>query len=67
VPVAAVELRPGAATTEAALREHAAALLAPSEVPVRLEVREELPRTDSGKVDLVALSSILCPPAAKNP
>ena len=63
VPVAAVELRPGATTTEAALREHAAALLAPYEVPVHIEVMNEIPRTDSGKVDLVAMSEILCRPA----
>ena len=66
VPVAAVELRPGATTTAAALLEHAAALLAPYEIPVEIEVLKELPRTDSGKVDLVAMSEILCPPTATN-
>jgi acyl-coenzyme A synthetase/AMP-(fatty) acid ligase len=60
VPVAAVELRPGATTAAAALLEHAAALLAPYEIPVAIEVLKELPRTDSGKVDLVAMSEILC-------
>jgi acyl-CoA synthetase (AMP-forming)/AMP-acid ligase II len=67
VPVAAVELRPGAATTEGALREHAAALLAPYEVPVHIEVMNELPRTDSGKVDLAAMSEILRRPTPANP
>jgi acyl-CoA synthetase (AMP-forming)/AMP-acid ligase II len=67
VPVAAVELRPGATTTEAALREHAAALLAPYEVPVHIAVLSELPRTDSGKVDLAATSGILSLPTATDP
>jgi acyl-CoA synthetase (AMP-forming)/AMP-acid ligase II len=64
VPVAAVELRAGAATTEAALLEHAAGLLAPYEIPVEIQVLKELPRTDSGKVDLVALSELLRPSTA---
>ena len=59
VPVAAVELRPGAATTASALLEHAAAFLAPYELPVEIAVLAELPRTDSGKVDLVATSELL--------
>lgn len=64
VPVAAVELRPGASTTEAALREHAAASLAPYEVPVHIAVMTELPRTASGKVDLAAMSDLIARPAA---
>ena len=67
VPVAAVELRPGATTGAAALLEHAATLLAPYEIPVAIEVLKELPRTDSGKVDLVAMSQILGAPTAANP
>lgn len=67
VPVAAVELRPGATSSAAALLEHAAALLAPYEIPVAIEVLKELPRTDSGKVDLVAMSEILGAPTAANP
>lgn len=59
VPVAAVELRPGAATSEAALLEHASPLLAPYELPVEIRVLKELPRTDSGKVDLAAVSDLL--------
>jgi acyl-CoA synthetase (AMP-forming)/AMP-acid ligase II len=61
VPVAAVELRPGATTTAAELREFVAARLAPYEVPVEIALLKELPRTDSGKVDLVALSQRLQP------
>jgi acyl-CoA synthetase (AMP-forming)/AMP-acid ligase II len=60
VPVAAVELRPGATATGATLVEHAAELLAPYEIPVEIRVLKELPRTASGKVDLVALSELLC-------
>lgn len=64
VPVAAVELRPGAATSEADLLEHAAKFLAPYEIPVEVAVLDELPRTDSGKVDLVAASELLVPKRA---
>jgi acyl-CoA synthetase (AMP-forming)/AMP-acid ligase II len=59
VPVAAVELRPGAAASEAELLAHAAPLLARYELPVEIRVLKELPRTDSGKVDLVATSELL--------
>jgi acyl-coenzyme A synthetase/AMP-(fatty) acid ligase len=67
VPVAAVELRPGADTTAAVVRQHAAARLAPYEVPVEIAILKELPRTDSGKVDLVAMAAILCPPTPSDP
>jgi acyl-CoA synthetase (AMP-forming)/AMP-acid ligase II len=59
VPVAAVELRPGAAATEAELLAHAEPLLARYELPVEIRVLKELPRTDSGKVDLVATGELL--------
>ena len=59
VPVAAVELRPGATATEAELLAHAEPLLARYELPVEIRVLKELPRTDSGKVDLVATSALL--------
>jgi acyl-CoA synthetase (AMP-forming)/AMP-acid ligase II len=62
VPVAAVELRPGAAAGEADLLEFAAKFLAPYELPVEIAVESELPRTDSGKVDLVAASEALAGP-----
>lgn len=62
VPVAAVELRPGASATASTLIAHATALLAPYEIPVRIDVLKELPRTDSGKVDLIAASEILGSP-----
>ena len=58
VPVAAVELRDGTAD-EAALVAHAQGLLAPYEVPVEIRVLDQLPRTDSGKVDLTAIAEIL--------
>jgi acyl-CoA synthetase (AMP-forming)/AMP-acid ligase II len=63
VPVAAVELRPGATTSQRNL-EFASKYLAPYEVPVEVALWSELPRTDSGKVDLVAASEILTPPGA---
>jgi len=59
VPVAAVELLPGATASEAELLEYAAKHLAPYEIPVAIAVLGELPRTDSGKVDLVAMSELL--------
>lgn len=51
--VAAVVLR--AAVTEAQLREHCADRLAGFKVPKRIEVRPELPRTRSGKLQRAAL------------
>jgi len=67
VPVAAVELRPGATATDVALLEHAAKFLAPYEIPVEIRMLGELPRTESGKVDLVAISELLCPSHTPNP
>jgi long-chain acyl-CoA synthetase len=47
---AVVQLKPGTSVTEAELMGHAARLLPPHKVPVRIEVRaEELPRNASGK------------------
>lgn len=55
VPVAAVELRDGAVRVEPAdILATAAEALSPYEIPVELRVVEQLPRTPSGKVDLVA-------------
>jgi long-chain acyl-CoA synthetase len=48
---AVVQLTPGSALTEAALREHVAARLAAFKVPVRIEIRSEpLPRNPNGKI-----------------
>jgi len=59
VPVAAVELRddvePPAADD---LLAHAATLLARYELPTELRIVERLPRTDSAKVDLVAVAAL---------
>lgn len=47
---AVVQLRPGSSVSEAELKAHAARLLAPFKVPVRIAVRaEEFPRNASGK------------------
>jgi acyl-coenzyme A synthetase/AMP-(fatty) acid ligase len=55
VPVAAVELRPGPEPVAVAdLAAHASAVLARYEVPAEIRIVDELPRTSSGKVDLVA-------------
>jgi acyl-CoA synthetase (AMP-forming)/AMP-acid ligase II len=60
VPVAAVELRPGPRpVTPSEIAAHASALLARYEVPVEIRIVEELPRTSSAKVDLVAVRRLL--------
>jgi acyl-coenzyme A synthetase/AMP-(fatty) acid ligase len=64
VPVAAVELRPGAAADEvvARLRADAARVLAAYELPAEIRVLDVLPRTPSGKVDLGAVKELLAAP-----
>jgi acyl-CoA synthetase (AMP-forming)/AMP-acid ligase II len=52
VPVAVVELRDGVHIDEGELLAHARPVLAPYEVPARIVVVDELPRTPSAKVDL---------------
>jgi acyl-CoA synthetase (AMP-forming)/AMP-acid ligase II len=59
VPVAVVELRAGAATTAHELIAHVSPLLARYELPTRIVIVDELPRTASAKVDLVAVRSLL--------
>lgn len=51
VPVAAVELRDGAAVTAADLREHCRETLTPYEVPSEVYIVDELPRGAALKVD----------------
>ncbi|OAA27841.1 acyl-CoA synthetase (AMP-forming)/AMP-acid ligase II [Frankia sp. EI5c] len=64
VPVAAVELRPGAGPTSAAeLLAAVANRLARYEMPTELWIVDALPRTPSGKVDLAAVRELLAPPA----
>ncbi len=60
VPVAVVELRPGSTALGAEeLLDHAATILARYEVPVEVRIVDQLPRTDSGKVDLAAVSDLV--------
>ena len=59
VPVAAVELRSGAAADAEALREHCRATLTPYEVPARIVVVDELPRGAALKVDRRRLIAML--------
>jgi long-chain acyl-CoA synthetase len=59
IPVAAVELRSGAATDGEALREHCRATLTPYEVPARVFVVDELPRGAALKVDRRRLLTML--------
>ncbi len=60
VPVAAVELRDGygAAVGSDDLLDHTAGVLARYELPTEIRVVDELPRTDSGKVDLAAVAAL---------
>jgi long-chain acyl-CoA synthetase len=59
IPVAAVELRPGAAADGEALREHCRAMLTRYEVPARIFVVDELPRGAALKVDRRRLLAML--------
>jgi acyl-coenzyme A synthetase/AMP-(fatty) acid ligase len=64
VPVAAVELRDRTAEVGPDdLVSHAGTVLAPYEVPTEIRVVDALPRTDSGKVDLAAVTALLDPDA----
>jgi acyl-CoA synthetase (AMP-forming)/AMP-acid ligase II len=68
VPVAAVELRSGAAADAEALREHCRDMLTPYEVPARIFVVDELPRGAALKVDrrrLIAMLEDLGVPTAQ--
>jgi acyl-CoA synthetase (AMP-forming)/AMP-acid ligase II len=60
VPVAVVELRPGiAGVTSDDLLAEAAAVLARYELPDEIRLVDALPRTPSGKVDLMAVQQLL--------
>jgi len=66
VPVAAVELRADAEPVGTDdLLAYASTVLARYELPAEIRVVAELPRTDSGKVDLAAVSRLLDPAAAE--
>ena len=59
VPVAAVELRDGAAVDSEALRQHCRSVLTPYEVPASIFVVDELPRGAALKVDRRRLIAML--------
>jgi acyl-CoA synthetase (AMP-forming)/AMP-acid ligase II len=59
VPVAIVELRTGSRVGTADLLDFLRSLLAPYEVPARMVVVDELPRTPSAKVDLPAARALV--------
>lgn len=59
VPVAAVELRPGAPVVDAAaLDAYARAHLAPTHVPAEIKILDALPRTPSMKVNLAVVKTL---------
>jgi acyl-CoA synthetase (AMP-forming)/AMP-acid ligase II len=63
VPVAALELRPGAGpVTAAELRDGASGALARYELPAQIRVIDALPRTPSGKPDLTAVRALFAAP-----
>ncbi|MGB9304725.1 MAG: AMP-binding protein [Mycobacterium sp.] len=59
IPIAAVELRPGASVTPEALRTHCRSSLTPYEVPAEVYIVNELPRGAALKVDRRRLTSLL--------
>ncbi len=59
VPAAVVELRPGPALHPGELLAEASGRLARYELPARVVLVDELPRTPSGKVDLAAVRVIV--------
>jgi acyl-CoA synthetase (AMP-forming)/AMP-acid ligase II len=59
VPVAVVELRDGSRASGDDLLAHLRPLLAPYEIPSRIVVVDELPRTPSAKVDLAAAKDLV--------
>ncbi|HXY92390.1 MAG TPA: fatty acid--CoA ligase family protein [Acidimicrobiia bacterium] len=63
VPVAAVELRAGSHTDSDDLLAHLRPFLAPYELPARIVIVDELPRTPSAKVDLAAARHLVSDPA----
>lgn len=59
VPVAVVELRDRSTTNGDDLLAHLRPLLAPYELPARVVIVDELPRTPPGKVDLAAARALV--------
>jgi acyl-CoA synthetase (AMP-forming)/AMP-acid ligase II len=60
VPVAVVELRPGTEAVSADdLLAYASTALARYELPAEIHVVARLPRTESGKVDLLSVHALL--------
>jgi acyl-CoA synthetase (AMP-forming)/AMP-acid ligase II len=60
VPIAVVELRPDAGALQPAdLLAYASTVLARYELPAEVHLVDDLPRTESGKIDLIAISGYL--------
>lgn len=59
IPIAAVELRPGASVTPEELRSHCRSTLTAYEVPAEVHVVDELPRGAALKVDRRRLTAML--------
>jgi len=59
VPVAAVELRAASGAGSVDLLAHLRPLLASYELPARIVIVDELPRTPSAKVDLAAVRALV--------
>ncbi|MDM4139090.1 MULTISPECIES: fatty acid--CoA ligase family protein [Mycobacterium] len=65
-PVAVVELREGASADADALVEHLRGRLARYEVPTEIVIVDSIPRTPSGKADLLAIRVLFGDPAARH-
>ena len=61
VPVALVQLEPGATVAADAIAASVTSELAPYEVPTEVRIVDALPRTASHKVDLTAVRALLTP------
>jgi acyl-CoA synthetase (AMP-forming)/AMP-acid ligase II len=59
VPVAVVELRPGVELGSDELLGYAATALARYELPTEVHIVGDLPRTESGKIDLASVTALL--------
>ena len=59
--IATLVLTPGERATEPELKEFCHARLAPYEIPADIRLVDVLPRTDSGKVDLLGVRAVFEP------
>lgn len=66
-PLALVRLRPGASVAVSKLRDHLAARMATWQLPERIEVVDEIPKTGVGKIDKQSLRATYAAPLPDAP